>query len=214
VTAIAKHIKGHVSPDLDMYHSWYISLKADFYKKASEVATIEVNELCQCWKASEVDKRAAAMKAEIVEVAKQKNHSFFYEAAADIGLQCTYKGPFDDPPILTQTGGNACTTKALALPASRRTNPPHAAKKAPTSPATPQGRPTMPTSVPLLRSADPLPTPRLRRTLPHTMMDSGLTLEEAQTACPSIAIGSMDTGMPNTEILTRVIQQTIALILT
>src|SRR5216684_2726721 len=160
LAAIAEHIEGHVSPDLDMYQSWYLSLKADFYKKASEAATIEVDELCRCWKASEIDRRAMAMETEIAEAAKQKNHSFFYEAAADIGLQRTYKGPFDDPPVLTLTRGNKRTTKGTADPAPRRINLPRAVKKVPTAPLTPRGRPTTPTSTPLPRSADPSPTPR------------------------------------------------------
>ena len=42
-----------------MYQSWYLSLEADYNKKASEAAAIEVEELYRPYQASEIDRQAA-----------------------------------------------------------------------------------------------------------------------------------------------------------
>jgi len=170
------------------------------------------------------------MDAEITEAAKQKNHSFFYVAAAEIGLHRPYKSPFDDPLVLTLTGGSKRTTKVMANPAPRRTNPPqavNAVKKVLTLPATLRGWHTMPTCIPLPRSADPSPTPPPRKSPPHPVTALGQTPDEGQTSQAWIAtqaqtamqvqmiMGNTDTGAPNNiEILMRVIQQAMAPVIT
>ncbi|KAH9986025.1 hypothetical protein BJV74DRAFT_796941 [Russula compacta] len=42
LTAMAEHLESHTSSNIELYQTWFSSIKAGFYEKASEAAAIEV----------------------------------------------------------------------------------------------------------------------------------------------------------------------------
>ncbi|KAH9994359.1 hypothetical protein BJV74DRAFT_795448 [Russula compacta] len=100
LAATAEHLKSHASSDIKLYQTWFSSIKAGLYEKASEATAIKVQEVCKQWRARKIEWCSPAMKSKIADTSKKKNHSFFYAATAELGLHPTYKGPFDNVPIL------------------------------------------------------------------------------------------------------------------
>ena len=128
LSAMAEHLEAHTSTDIDLYKSWFASIKDEFYAKASETVAVETTELCRQWKANEIEWCSVEMKAEILAAAKKKNHAFFHAAMAKLGLQQTYKGPHDDTtapmpsPVIPGKSGKQ-TPLATPAPEEQRVNP-------------------------------------------------------------------------------------------
>ena len=134
--AMAEHLEAYTSTNIDLYKSWFASIKDEFYLKASETAAVETTELYRQWKANEIEWCSAEMKAKILAAAKTKNHAFFHAAVAKLGLQQMYKGPHNDTtapmplpsPVIPSKSGKQ-TPLATPTPKEQRVNPPQLMKK-------------------------------------------------------------------------------------
>ena len=127
--AMAEHLEAHTSTDIDLYKSWFASIKDEFYVKASENVAIKTEEQCRQCKSNEIDWYSTEMRAEILATAKKKNHAFFHAATAELGLQQMYKGLHNDttapmPPSVTPSKTGKQTPLATRTPKEQRVNPP------------------------------------------------------------------------------------------
>ena len=187
LSAMAEHLEMHTSTDIDLYKSWFTSIKDKFYVKASENAAIETAELCRQWKANEIDWCSTEMRAEILAAAKKKNHAFFHAAMAELGLQQMYKGLHNNttapmPSSATPSKTGKQTPLATPTPKEWRVNPPQLVKKVATPPTTPHRRPSRP-STPMTshssQSTDPSPMPWPKKTPAWALVALGQPTDQA-----------------------------------
>ena len=144
LSAMAEHLEVHTSTNIDLYKSWFASIKDEFYAKASETVAVETAELCRQWKANKIEQCSVEMKTEILAAAKKKNHAFFHDAMAELGPQQMYKGPHDNTtapmpspsPVIPSKSGKQ-TPLATPAPEEWRVNPSQLVKKVATPPTTP-----------------------------------------------------------------------------
>jgi len=101
-----------MSPNLDNYKDWQEYLQVQIEKEIAKLTTIEVEEKWQEWKASQVDRQAAAQKEEIAAAVRSRNTSFFMSSAFSLGINVVFKGPFDGPHPVSVTG-KKCTASGV-----------------------------------------------------------------------------------------------------
>jgi hypothetical protein len=77
----------HLAPDQDNYNKWYINLVDSFNKKATKVATTEVEKKWWQWKADQIDRHAAEQAAKMDAAVCNRNVKYFLDSAALLELQ-------------------------------------------------------------------------------------------------------------------------------
>ncbi len=120
----------------DGYQDWYSTIKSDFTKKATKAAAAEVEEKWLSWKASQIDRCAAAHENEIAAKVREKGKNYLIEQAGRLGLHISHEtNPADtpNPPLTTRkhTASGSAPKEAQPVPPSprpTRITPPCAAK--------------------------------------------------------------------------------------
>ncbi|KAH9952956.1 hypothetical protein BC827DRAFT_1159487 [Russula dissimulans] len=183
--------------EVDDYCDWYLESKLKFERLAKKEVTTQVEESLRQWKADQIERRMAALETEIAEAVKERNHAFFFEAAASIGLHRT-----DRSSKRTVSGSIPRGRRTPSTP--RRESLPRAAKDMPSPTLTPRGRPPAPMPPNSVHAANPSPSPQPRNTSAGKDVTDSTTPKPPNTGVPN---GKAD---PHIAAIKAAIQQAIA----
>jgi hypothetical protein len=86
LAAMAEHLEHFIAPDLEDYQDWYFSLRLKTEKNMAKLATGELEEKWQQWKADQINHRTATHEAEIDNTVRSRTASYFTSAASSLGL--------------------------------------------------------------------------------------------------------------------------------
>ena len=205
---VAFTLKADSSEEPIGYHDWYGVLKKDFTTKATKAAAAEVDEKWLTWKATELDRRAAADEKEIAAKTRERGAAYLNSIADRLGLQVIPKGAPTQPVQLaglkrTVSGSTPKPAQTVPIPQATRVNPPRAAKKTPSTSPAPRGRlPLPPPAVQPERSS----SPRGRQgTQPQ------LTTLRASPKTPPMTLGQPDAASLTVIALTKILARLDAL---